>query len=290
MANPPRCGVEIADFRYRGDGLGFLLVHRLGGTPSDLSHVAEGLARTGRSVSCPLLYGHGGSRALLGATTWSQWYGSVVEAHQELSASCQTVIVGGLGVGALLALNLAAERGDHVDALALFAPTFWPNGWAMPWYGKLLRVLNSKRVANLFRFDERPPYGIKDDTLRRSMLESLAQDGRSLDDVNGRAGGALLEVKWLAAEVIPKLARVTQPSLVFHPRYDDRSQLSASQLLQKQLGGIVELVVLEDSYHLVTLDRQRDLVLERVVEFADELPELIRRGSTPAGMDDVPVP
>jgi carboxylesterase len=290
MANPPSCGVEIADFRYRGDRLGFLLVHRLGGTPADLSYLAEGLARAGRSVSCPLLYGHGGSRALLGATTWSQWYGTVVEAHQELSGSCDTIIVGGLGVGALMALNLAADHGAGVDALALFAPTFWPNGWAMPWYGNLLRVLNSKRLANLIRFDERPPYGIKDDALRRSMLESLTQDGRSLDDVNGRVGGALLEVKWLAGAVIPKLVHVTQPCLVFHPRYDDRSQLSASQLLQKQLGGIVELVVLEDSYHLVTFDRQRDLVLQRVIEFAEELPDLIRRSATPAGKDDAPVP
>jgi carboxylesterase len=290
MANPPKCGVEIADFRYQGDRLGFLLVHRLGSTPAVLSYLATGLARAGRSVSCPLLYGHGGSRALLGATTWSQWYGTLVEAHQELSGSCDTVIVGGLGVGALLALNLAADHGARIDALALFAPTFWPNGWAMPWYGNVLRVLSSKRLANLIRFDERPPYGIKDDALRRSMLESLAQDGRSLDDVNGRVGGALLEAKWLARAVIPKLAQVTQPCLVFHPRYDDRSQLSASQLLQKQLGGIVELVVLEDSYHLVTLDRQRDLVLQRVIEFAEELPDLIRRGSRLAGMDDVPVP
>jgi carboxylesterase len=288
MANPPRCGVDIADFRYQGDRLGFLLVHRLGGSPSDLGYISEGLVRAGRSVSCPLLYGHGGSRALLGATTWSQWYDSVVEAHEELSAACDTIIVGGLGVGALLALNLAAERGQRVDGLALFAPTFWPNGWAMPWYGNLLRVLGSKRLANLFRFDERPPYGIKDDALRRSMLEDLSQDSRPLDDVNGRAGGALLEVKWLAAEVVPKLVRVTQPSLVFHPRYDDRSQLSASQLLQKQLGGIVDLVVLEDSYHLVTRDRQRDLVLQRVIEFAEELPMLVLQGSTPAGSDDVP--
>ena len=123
-----------------------------------------------------------------------------------------------------------------------------------------------------------------------NFWESLAQDGRSLDDVNGRAGGALLEVKWLAAALVPKLARVTQPCLVFHPRDDDRSQLTASQLLQKQLGGIVELVVLEDSYHLVTRDRQRDLVLQRVIAFADELPELIRGRGAPAGLDDAPVP
>ncbi|MGE0627125.1 MAG: alpha/beta hydrolase [Hyphomicrobiaceae bacterium] len=272
MASPAKCGVEISDLFIEGSRFGFLFVHRLGGTPADLAYVAEGLGASGFTVSVPLLYGHGGSRALLGATTWEQWYGSVAEAHEELVQCCDKVVVGGLGVGALLALKLAAGAPSAVDGCVLFSPTFWPNGWAMPWYGGALRLIGHKRLANLFRFDERPPYGIKDEVLRRTVLDDMARrDARSSEDVLGRAGGALLEVKWLAKEVMPKLADVRQPALIFHPRYDDRSRLSASQLLQKRLGGIVNLVVLEDSYHLVTLDRQRELVLDRVRHFADEL-------------------
>ena len=187
-------------------------------------------------------------------------------------------MVGGLGVGALLALKLAAERRQRVQGLALFAPTFWPNGWAMPWYGTVLRVLGSKRIANLFRFDERPPFGIKDDKLREAALASMTRDGRRRDDVLGRSGGTMLEVKWLAQSVSAQLADVTQPCLIFHPRHDDRSALSASQMLQKRLGGVVDLVVLDDSYHLVTLDRQRALVLEMVLEFAAALPGLAAGG------------
>jgi len=275
-----KCGVSIADIVHDGGRFGLLLIHRLGGRPADVGYVATGLARAGYSVNCPLLYGHGGSRALLAATTWSQWYDSVGSAHDALSARCDTVVVGGLGVGAMLALELAIDRKSTVHGLALFAPTFWPNGWAMPWYGKALKLVGSKRLANLFRFDERPPFGIKDDDLRGEHFRQQASDGRSSDDVLGRSGGALLEVKWLAARVTPRLRHVTQPCLIFHPRYDDRSALSASQDLQKALGGVVDLIVLDDSYHLVTLDRQRDLVLERVLEFAEELPHLILPGNS----------
>ncbi len=270
-----RCGVSIADIRHEGGRFGFLIVHRLGGSPADVKFVADGLMRGGYSVDCPLLYGHGGSRALLAATTWQQWFDSVLEAHERLSQRCDIVVAGGLGVGAMLALQLAVARPDKVQGLALFAPTFWPNGWAMPWYGPVLRVIGSKRLANLFRFDERPPYGIKDDALRAQSLRDLTLDGRRRDDVLGRSGGTMLEVKWLAQATERRLGEVGLPCLIFHPRHDDRSALSASQMLQKRLGGVVNLVVLDDSYHLVTLDRQRQLVLDKVLEFATALPGLL---------------
>lgn len=288
MTNHAKCGVPAEDILLEGGRMGFLLVHRLGGGPSDLGIIAEGLAESGHTVSCPVLYGHGGSRMLLGATTWKHWYESVLQAHRELAQRCDTIIVGGLGVGAMLALHLAAELQKDVHGVVLFAPTFWPNGWAMPWYGRMLRLIENKRFANLFSLDERPPYGIKDDKLRRTMLATKHEDTRPSEDVFGRKGGTFVEVKWLANAVLPELAKVTQPCLIFHPRHDDRSRLSASQKLQKQLGGIVDLVVLEDSYHLVTLDRQREVVLERVREFADTLPELIKQSPRPTSPAPAP--
>lgn len=277
MTNHAKCCVPADDVLLEGGRTGFLLVHRLGGGPADMAFVAEGLADSGYTVSCPVLYGHGGSRMLLGATTWKHWYESVVQAHAELAKRCDMIIVGGLGVGALLALHLAAVQAGGVHGVVLFAPTFWPNGWAMPWYGRMLRLIDHKGFANLFRLDERPPYGIKDDALRGSMLAAHREDSRPREDVFGRTGGAFIEVKWLVKAVQPELGQVTQPSLIFHPRHDDRSRITASQQLQKQLGGIVDLVVLEDSFHLVTRDRQRELVLARVREFAGTLPALLEK-------------
>src|SRR5262245_33303520 len=119
-----KCGVAIADVFHDGGTCGFLLIHRLGGCPPDLGYVTDGLARAGHTVSCPLLYGHGGSRELLAATTWRQWLETVEEAHRALSERCERIVVGGLGVGALLALMAAVEHRERVDGLALFAPTF----------------------------------------------------------------------------------------------------------------------------------------------------------------------
>jgi carboxylesterase len=63
------------------------------------------------------------------------------------------------------------------------------------------------------------------------------------------------------------LGSIKQPTLIFHARFDDQSDISNSVLLQGKLGGLTELVVLNDSYHMVTLDRQRTEVADRSADF-----------------------
>jgi carboxylesterase len=60
-------------------------------------------------------------------------------------------------------------------------------------------------------------------------------------------------------------------TLIFHPRHDDQSDIKNTMALQRKLGGLVEVSVLDDSYHLVTLDRQRGYVVDRTIEFVDRL-------------------
>jgi carboxylesterase len=250
-----------------GGRVGVLLIHGLGGTPVELRFVAQGLNRAGYTVYSPLLVGHGGSEELLNTTTWQDWYGSVEEAHDLLKARCDIILVGGLSSGAMLALHLAAQRPQHVHGTLLFSPTMWPNGWAIPWYFAFFKLVHQKWFANLFRFKECAPYGIKDERIRKFVLESLQSDGRPLADIFGRRGGTVLEFKRLVNAVKLELAAVGQPTLIFHPRFDDQTDIANSITLLRRLGGLVELVVLDDSYHMVTLDRQRALVVERTVAF-----------------------
>lgn len=253
--------------------LGFLLVHGLGGTPVELRFVAEGLARAGHAVSVPLLEGHGGSDDLLNATIWRDWYRSVEQACERLLRRCDLVIAGGLSAGAMLALHLAHERPDDVQGTVLFSPTLWPNGWAIPWYFNLFRIIGAKWLANLFYLREVYPYGIKDERIRKFVLDSLQKgpDQRSLDDIFGRRGGTILEFEWLVKAVREELGEIRQPALIFHSREDDQTDISNTMKLQRGLGGRVHTIVLEDSYHMVTLDRQRAVVVERTAEFAQWL-------------------
>src|SRR5215510_1072952 len=136
---------------------GFLLVHGLGGTPIELKFVAKGLARLGFTVHCCQLAGHCGDHADLLATGWPDWYASVTSAFDRMRAECDTVIAGGLSMGAVLALHLAAQRPGEVHGLTLFAPTLWYDGWATPWYRFMLHFGMASAggrwiIRNFYRF------------------------------------------------------------------------------------------------------------------------------------------
>jgi carboxylesterase len=257
--------------RLAGDRLGFLLIHGLGGTPMELRYVAQGLARAGHTVHVPQLAGHCGTIDELKATAWTDWYASVEREHDRLNGRCDAVLVGGLSVGAILALRLAAARGEAVSGLALYAPSLWLDGWGVPWQAALFRLVTQKWLADWFPFAERHPWGIKDARLRALVERAIKSGDSSRAGVAALPGRLMLELRWLARRVRSEIGEVRQPALIVHPREDDRASLRNLHYLQSSLGGLTETVVLNDSYHIVTLDRQRQIVVDRTLEFAGRL-------------------
>jgi carboxylesterase len=258
----------------RGGPVGFLLIHGLGGTPVEMRFVAIGLARAGYTVSCPQLAGHCGGFDDLRETRWQDWYASVEKAHDELRRTCRKVIVGGLSMGAILALHLAAERPDAVHGTALFAPTLKLDGWGVPWYSVLFKLVRDRKTADLITFSEREPYGIKDLRVRALVTAAINSGDSSKAGQLTNPGRVMLEMRWLVDTVKRRLGGIRQPTLIVHPREDDRASLGNAAYLQRSLGGMVETLVLDDSYHIVTIDRQRDLVVARTTAFARSITEL----------------
>lgn len=258
-------------YKIEGGRTGVLLVHSLGGTPVELRFLAQGLGRCGFSVSCPFVPGMTAGTDVSGISTWQDWYAGIEAAYDELAEHCDTIYVGGLSAGAVLALHLAAQRQGKIKGLMLFAPTLWPNGWAIPWYFNFFRLVQDRFSARLFHFRQRQPFGIKDERIRKFVLDSFATDDRPVEDLFGRGGGLVLEFRRLVAVVKREIASIAQPTLIMHPRHDDQSDISNAFKLQRGLSGMVEMLVLDDCYHMVTLDRQRNLVVDRAVEFAERL-------------------
>lgn len=261
---------NAADSVAKSGRVGVLLIHGLCGSPKEILYVANGLTRDGYAVLCPQLAGHGGSESELLATTWHDWYASAEKGLEELSATCDTVIVGGLSTGAVLSLMLAARHPDKVDAVALYSPTLWLSGRQIPWYVPLFRAINSKRIANLFRFPVPFHVGIKDKRIRDFIQGAMMSDGGKGTPAS-TPGGAVLERRRLAKEVMKQLGTIKQPVLILHAREDDYAGLDNAAYLQRELAGPVDLVVLEDSYHMVTVDRQRHVVLDRTTAFVSRI-------------------
>lgn len=255
---------------FDGGPVGVLLIHGLCGSPTELRYVANGLARQGYTVSCPQLAGHCNGDGPLRTSTWNDWYSSAQQGLKELSERCETVIVGGLSTGALLAMLLAHEHKDTVKGLTLFSPTLWLTGRRVPWYAKFFNLVAFKWIANLFDFPVPHKFGIKDDRLRTFISKALSAPGAPNMPLT-TPGPAVLERRWLAQKVSGIARFISQPTLIIHPREDDYAGLDNAFFLQKNLLGHVDMVVLDDSYHIVTIDRQRDLVLQRTQNFVERL-------------------
>lgn len=260
---------------HQGGRVGFLLVHGLGGTPMELRFVAQGLARQGYTVHCPQLAGHCSTVEALRTSTWREWYASVEEGLARLRQHCDVVIAGGLSMGGILAAHLAHQRPAEVQGLAFYAPTLWMNGWSMPWYAGLLRFVRPTPLRIELDLPEHEPYGIKDERIRAFVVKSMLGGDSSEAGVFCTPLRAFAHFNSLVAVVRRELPEIETPALIIHPREDDIADIDNAFHIQRSLAGPVDMLVLDDSYHLVTLDRQRHRVIDRSAEFAKALSEKV---------------
>lgn len=251
----------------QGGRVGILLIHGLGGTPVELRFIAQALARAGHTVYCCQLAGHCGTPEELRRSTWREWYTSVEEAHNKLAQHCEVILAGGLSMGGILALHLAQSRPQSVHGLLLFAPTLKLDGWSMPWRSVFLQYVRPLPVRLEFDLAERDPYGLKDERVRRLVVASMQSGDAGAAGVFSTPMRSFANFNALVAEVKPELGKVRQPALIVHPRDDDIASLRNAQYLQANLGGLVDTLVLDNSYHMVTLDQQRHIVAERATSF-----------------------
>jgi pimeloyl-ACP methyl ester carboxylesterase len=125
-APPPERRLEprALPFGFEGQGseTGVLLLHDLGATPASLRPWAEGLTARGWTVLCPRLPGHGTGRRDLAATRVADWVDEARMALVGMAERCRVVVVGGVGLGALIALDLAARDPGRVAGVVAVDP------------------------------------------------------------------------------------------------------------------------------------------------------------------------
>lgn len=270
-------------FHYPGGPTAVLLIHGLTGTPAELKLVAKGLVRAGYSVYGVQLAGHCGSEADLLATGWKDWLASALEAFDRIRRDHDTVFVGGLSMGALLSLQVAAHRPDQVAGCLLYSPTMFYDGWSIPRASVIIHIAILCGLGRFFRFRENFPYGIKDDRLR-ARVQAAMESGRSEEAgllyMPGRSLGQLL---YMIRDLKGRLPSLRMPAIVLHAREDDVTSIRNASYLAANLGGNVEKVLLENSYHMITLDQERELVIDHSVGFLKRL-EPRRQAAVPFGL------
>lgn len=255
-------------FHLQGDGRkGALLLHGLTGAPGEMKPVAKRLHRAGFSVAAPLLAGHGGDQAQLLRTTWRDWLDSARDAYARLSAEVDEVYVAGICVGGALGLALCAEA-LAIRGAAVYSMTFEYDGWNMPKFAAAAPFIQLVACLPLVRrlsYQEAYPYGLKD--LRLREIASRAPDSLIDGAIDRLPLGALYEMYRLARHVEQRGLDIRTPTLIVHAREDDMAHLRNAYRLRRALAGPVQLEVLEDSYHMIHVDKERTRVGDMTAAF-----------------------
>jgi carboxylesterase len=240
---PQPAHLDPAAFEAAGGRVGVLLIHGFTGSAAETRPMGVYLAERGLTVRCPLLPGHGTHPEDLTRIRWQEWVAEVESALHDLQARCDTVFVGGLSLGSLLALWLGAEHPD-IAGLIPMAPAIRVQNRLMP----LTLVLRYP-----LKYNPLGPMGDNDLGDPRA-----AERGWCYDELP--MWGAS-EVYLLQRKVRRALPKIHQPILIFQGRRDAHLHPRAAQEVYDAVASTDRtLVWLERSGHNLLIDGERESV------------------------------
>jgi len=244
MSAPVMPGAEPESFPGGTDGV--LVLHGFTGNPQSMRGLAEAIAAGGYRVELPLLPGHGTSIEDMVPTRWSDWSQAAEAAYADLAGRCTRVAVAGLSMGGTLATWLA---GRHPEVVALIDV----NPAIEPFSDETIDAMRQLLASGTEIMD-----AIGSDIAKPGVVESAYP---------GTPVAPLISLMEAMRDLGPLLGGIRCPVLVFTSTQDHVVATTSSDLLASSVGGPVERVVLERSYHVATLDYDREQIEARTVEF-----------------------
>jgi carboxylesterase len=264
----------MKNIELKGSEHAVLLIHGLQGVPTEMLTLAKRLHKAGYSVRVPHFKGYGyteGDNAH-SVTSWRDWRGQVMQELNEMKRKYKTVSVSGLCIGAVLALSVAEVASAEISGLSLLATTLFYDGWSIPWFRFMLPLGYYTPFRYLYAYKEREPFGLKNQQLRRWVAREMSHKTSSIAGASNLALPAIHEAELLIKSVKRNLHKVTAPTLIIHAVEDDVSSPRSADFVATHIGSAkVQKIMLHNSYHMITMDNERELVADETIKFFDDL-------------------
>lgn len=223
---------------------GCLLLHGFTSCPFELRLLGDHLQNEGYTVSIPLLPGHGTTPSDLKKQSWTDWYEASKRALFEIRKACETVYVIGLSMGGSIALHLAAHY--QVEGIVALAPglylknklsflshalyPFYP--YSKKWFGP-----DIKADVDTITYDKIPV---------KSLSELLKLFKHLKDD----------------------LTDINAPLLIIYAKQDHViNSKSAQEIYKKVSSKNKRILSLKNSYHIISLDIEKEQVFRETINF-----------------------
>jgi carboxylesterase len=245
--------------------IGALLIHGVGGTQFDLGSMRRQLKRCGVETHALTLPGHGTTPEDLIPVRAEAWIDAVTIQYRALLAQYDVLHVMGMCMGALLAAILCVRERHEKGRLVMLAPPIFIDGWSTPWWRAARHVAyHLPFLPEKMKVEEGEPYGIKN-TLVRNIVKAKFARGDNFHYAWVPLA-CIREVDRLRRRVMRDMAQVPCPTLVIHAREDELTSLKSAEFVARAARH-VRVIVLENSYHMICVDNDREQVIDGVQRF-----------------------
>jgi carboxylesterase len=259
-----------------------ILIPGLNGSGLELGQLPRFLEAAGHEVLIPEIPGFLFGTPASKFTSWVQELHLIIDKQKEIYAAVNLV---GISMGATLATLVAAQRTD-ISSLVLMSPVLKYDGWSVPFYRPILDFFYFLGAHN-WEYSEREPFGVKNIDLRRRISEKFKTSKVSEVGAASISARHLHEAKGLMASAKDSLYDLSCRLLVIQSVEDDTCSVwSASEILEHCRSELRRVIWLGNSYHIVTIDNEREIVLNEVLNFIARTSAVEKHAIDPATSDN----
>jgi len=242
-----------------------VLIHGLHSSPQEFSLLRRTLASRQVAFDCLEIPGYtrGDGTPRL---DWRAWVASAKAAIDARYRPTEPLVLGGLCVGGAICAALARDD-ERICGIVLMSPTFAYDGWAISRWMTLRAIAYGTGIDRWLSIREREPYGIKNAKMRHRVLEEFAVGAHSSIGPMRLPLRAIRETERLYAASVRWLSELNIPLLVMHAREDEIATVTSVRKVVGRCGPLARLLILEDSYHMITIDNDRNRVAHALADF-----------------------
>ena len=249
---------------YQGNsGHVVILLPGLCGSELEMGVIPRLLRQSDHSYVIPRIPGYS---AHTGLKDYQEWIETVDQLVYDLNSSYKSVSLVGLSMGATLALAVS-ERNANIKCLSLLSTVIFFDGWSVPWYYPFLSFIYKLGVRN-WHYKESEPFGVKNKDLRRHIRKAVMANSVSELGAAHLPAKHLYQSLQLVAATKKNLEDITSDVLIIHAIDDETaSPKNPDFLISKIASETCRVIWLGNSYHMITVDNEREVVANEVIKF-----------------------
>ncbi len=245
-----------------------VLLHGLLSTPREFGLISLPLRAAGVPLITPNIEGFTeADRAR--PRRWREWVEAAARAVDDAAPRGEPFVLGGLCTGGLIAAAVALQRPLPLRALVLMSPTFAFDGWGRQRLWRWRKLAYALHVTRFIATRERSPFGIKNEKLRLWVERDMARRASSAAGPLRLPLWAVRENERIAEHVLSRIGELASRKVVLHAREDEVCRLDVvERAFHEMQGDDNVLTVLENSFHMITLDNDRRQVVDELLKAA----------------------